>query len=75
MCLKFRPRLLCLSSKASLLDEQERDLAEIQTIIVDVIDTNRKGRQFWSNNYQICVKFRPDGTIQKLCNKAFFVGS
>ena len=54
MCLKFRPRLLFLSSKASLLDEQKRNVSEIQTTIADFTITNWKD-QFWRNNNHIYV--------------------
>ena len=54
MCLKFRPRLLYLSSKALFLQEQQRNVSEIQTTIADFTITNQK-RQFWNNNNKIWV--------------------
>ena len=45
MCLKFRPRLLYLSSKALFLQEQQRNVSAIQTTIADFTITNQK-RQF-----------------------------
>ena len=54
MRLKFRPRVLYLSSKALFLQEQQRNVSEIQTTIADFTITNRKG-QFWRNNNKIWV--------------------
>ena len=70
MRLKFRPRVLYLSSKASLLQEQERHVFKIQTSIANLTSLNRKGQLWWNNNH-MRLKFRP--RVLYLSSKALFL--